>query len=449
MSNQKHIIAVIGGGVSGSEAAFQLSNHGISSVVFEKNTLPYGKIEEGLPKWHVKLRDQEEAKIDDKLQSPQIHFVPNTRLGADISLGQLQEWGFSAVILATGAGQDRRLPIKGMDQFAGQGLYYQNALVSWYNHCHEPGYLGPQLTLQDNALVVGGGLASLDVVKILMLETTLQALRKQNIEIDLFTLEREGLPLILKQHNLTLEKLGLKGCTLCYRRRIIDMPLVPMPENADETRKEKVYQLRKRILDNFLQKYLFRVRESLLPVEPIVEAHRLNGLVFIQNTLRDGNWKPEPEQRIRLKSPLVISSIGSIPEKISELPLAGEILEIEDPVSGKIRGYTNIFALGNVVTGRGNIRESLLHSRTVTRKLINEYLDPVESEYNQWIQQDKETAGGTVTHVVNQLTEDMLPDPDTRRRIWELVTHLQRQAGYHGDYMKWITDHKPVRLEDL
>ena len=94
-----------------------------------------------------------------------------------------------------------------------------------------------------------------------MLETTLQALRERNIEIDLFTLEREGLPPILRQHHLTLEELGLKGCTLCYRRRIIDMPLAPMTEDADETRKNKVYQLRKRILDNFLKKGHFFIEK--------------------------------------------------------------------------------------------------------------------------------------------------------------------------------------------
>ena len=57
-----HFIAVFGGAVAGSEAAHQLALRGFRVVVFDQNILPYGKIEDGLPKWHYKLRDQEEKK---------------------------------------------------------------------------------------------------------------------------------------------------------------------------------------------------------------------------------------------------------------------------------------------------------------------------------------------------------------------------------------------------
>ena len=51
MAQKSHyVVAIIGGGISGSEAALQLSLRGISSILFEQYPLPYGKIEEGLPK---------------------------------------------------------------------------------------------------------------------------------------------------------------------------------------------------------------------------------------------------------------------------------------------------------------------------------------------------------------------------------------------------------------
>ena len=84
MSNSKHIVAVFGGAVSGAEAAFQLAERGIKTIVFDQNALPYGKIEDGLPKWHVKLRDKEEGNINEKLSHPNVTYVPNVRLGEDI-----------------------------------------------------------------------------------------------------------------------------------------------------------------------------------------------------------------------------------------------------------------------------------------------------------------------------------------------------------------------------
>lgn len=58
MTAPSHLVAIFGGAVSGAEAAAQFTQRGIPCVVFDQNTLPYGKIEDGLPKWHVKLRDK-------------------------------------------------------------------------------------------------------------------------------------------------------------------------------------------------------------------------------------------------------------------------------------------------------------------------------------------------------------------------------------------------------
>ena len=57
-----------------------------------------------------------------------------------------------------------------------KGLVYQNPFVYWFNHKHEPNYNGPEFEIKDETMVVGGGLASLDVVKILMIETVQKAL---------------------------------------------------------------------------------------------------------------------------------------------------------------------------------------------------------------------------------------------------------------------------------
>ena len=95
-SNSKHAVAVIGGATAGAEVASRLADQGCTVVVFEQNPRPYGKIEDGLPRWHVGLRNKEYEAIGNKLSKPSVEFVPKTKIGRDISFAELcEEWGFS------------------------------------------------------------------------------------------------------------------------------------------------------------------------------------------------------------------------------------------------------------------------------------------------------------------------------------------------------------------
>ncbi|MBV8729643.1 MAG: NAD(P)-binding protein, partial [Acidobacteriia bacterium] len=99
--SKRHFIAIVGGAIAGSVAAEILADSGIRVAVFEQNKRPYGKIEDGLPRWHAEQRRQEYARIDARLRKPGVFFVPCTRLGRDIDFHDLcQRWGFSAVVLA-------------------------------------------------------------------------------------------------------------------------------------------------------------------------------------------------------------------------------------------------------------------------------------------------------------------------------------------------------------
>jgi NADPH-dependent glutamate synthase beta subunit-like oxidoreductase len=98
MSNaNRHVIAIFGGACAGSTAADILAAQGVEVVVFEQNARPYGKIEDGLPRWHRDQRRMEYKRIDSRLDRPGVHFVPRTRLGTDIQFDDVVQWGFSAV----------------------------------------------------------------------------------------------------------------------------------------------------------------------------------------------------------------------------------------------------------------------------------------------------------------------------------------------------------------
>src|SRR5215470_3371466 len=83
MTNPGYFVAVIGGAISGSVAAEILADSGIRVAVFERNTRPYGKIEDGLPRCHVAQRKQEYGRIDARIKKPNVHSIPSTMLGRD------------------------------------------------------------------------------------------------------------------------------------------------------------------------------------------------------------------------------------------------------------------------------------------------------------------------------------------------------------------------------
>jgi len=445
-----HFVAIVGGAVSGSEAAHHLAQRGIYSMVFEQNALPYGKIEDGLPMWHVKLRNAEESKIDDKLSQPGVFFAPSVRLGRELDFHDLvHNWGFSAILLANGAWRDRPLPIAGVDEYLDKGLVYQNPLVHWFNHKHEPNYHGPHFDLLDNALIVGGGLASLDVVKIVMLETVLNALQQRGVAADLLTLEHETLGKFLQAHNLSLEALGLQGCMLVYRRRMTDMPLAEMPANATPERAQIVYRGREKILHNFQAKYLFRFMELTAPVDKIVEPDRLVGLKLARTEMQDGRLVVLPNAEFEYRSPLVISSIGSIPEVIPNLPMEGELYKIRNKETGQFEAFEHVFGLGNVVTGRGNIKASFDHGRQVADFLMEDFLAWREEDYQELLRRGSAIAGARAEHIADYLTTKKLLSVKQIEKIHERIQRAQQQAGYDGDYRKWIAQHKPARYEDL
>ena len=446
-----HYVAIFGGAVAGSEAAFQLTQKGVKVVVFEQNALPYGKIESGLPKWHHKLRDRQEKIIDEKLSHKDVKYVPLTKVGRDVDLQSVvADYNFSAVLLATGAWRDRPQAIEGINEYVNKGLLYQNPLVAWFNNNHDPNYKGEQVEIPDNTLVIGGGLASVDVIKIVVIETVRAALKKRAIEIDALTLERKGVAKALEEMNLSMEKLGLKGPRLVIRNRVHEMSLTTLPDNPSEADIEKASQVRRKLVAILQEKFPFRLIENRMAVDKVVENGRLTGLVFREVHLQeDGSYAEVEGSEETIKAPLVISAIGSIPEPIPGIRMKGDIYRVVDSQSGQIEGFDKVFALGNAVTGRGNIRQSQVHSRRVSESIVDDYMVWDEEDYDEIFEFAENVTDRKVDSLVDRLQRIKPLSPEQVRGIDEKVTALQKKVGYEGDYAKWVKKHLPTRLEDM
>jgi NADPH-dependent glutamate synthase beta subunit-like oxidoreductase len=372
--NESFAVAVIGGATAGAEAADIFAKQGFLTVVFEQNKRPYGKVEDGLPRWHVGLRAKEYATIDAKLGQEHVHFVPGTKVGRDVGLRELAElWGFHCVVLANGAWRDRPLAVPDAEKWVGKGLVYQNPFIYWFNHRHEAAYAGLQFQALDDTIVVGGGLASIDVVKAINLELARTALEQRGVHADLEELEVKGIPKELEKHGLTWAGLGFKGATLFYRRRPEDMPLVTMPEGADEKVRAKIEKTRANMLEKATSKFLFNVRPLRAPHSLLIENDRVVGMRFAV-TRMEGGKLVQTDELEDVRGSQVISSIGSIPEPIEGVPMKGELYGYSDWDLGRLPDFPTLFAAGNVVTGKGNIVDSRKHAKHVGQHVRDHYL---------------------------------------------------------------------------
>lgn len=438
----KHVVAIVGGAVAGSTAAEILATNDIEVIVIEQQDRPYGKIEDGLPRWHEDQRAQEYARIDDRLDRPNIHLVPRTRLGEDVDFIDLAvNWRLSALILANGAWRDRPLPVPDAEQYIGRGFEYQNPFIYWFNHSVEAGYSGPSIEVPDNAIVVGGGLASLDVVKACQLDRYSQALRERGHEVSLHELEAKGIPATCERLGVDVDALGIEGALLVYRRTAQDMPLAQPPEGATPEQIEKTRAVRQKILERAMDKYRFHFQDQTVPValEAGPDGH-ITGLRVQRSRLQHGRVETDPESEQVLPTRLVVSSIGSLPERLPGIEMDGETYAIADPALGVYGPIAGVFAVGNVVTGQGNIRVSLQHAKSVTEHVLDDYLCARLQQAERG-----EAAGHAVAERVRRHLDGCPPlAPEVVEELRERVRALQQRVGYDGNYRAWIDASMPV-----
>ncbi len=396
------VVLIIGGAVSGSTAAKKLIDAGIRSVVIEQNKMPYGKIEDGLPRWHDKQRSGEYDKIDEIISNDLVDYVPLTKLGKDISFEEVLDIGWSCVYFANGAWKDRPFPIKKIENF--ENFHYQNPYVYWFNHYHEKDYKGKQVNVVDNALVIGGGLASIDVCKITQLELVKQKVESKIKNFDIVEMEHKGIPKYLSEHNINYKDLGIVGTKLIYRRNIDNMPITTIPDGLEKDMIEKRKIARRKVLSNMKDKYLFDVLECTQPIDIVVEDEKLVGLKTISNEVLNGKLVPIENSEKIINADIFISSIGSLPEPIKGVPMNGSTYDILDKESGKFNDYEKLHGMGNAITGQGNIKASRVSAKTVSDLTID---------------------------LIDDIDKNVVEKIDLKVKEW------QSKSSYSGDYFEW------------
>ena len=157
-------VAIIGSGPAGYYTAEALQKQFGDEVrvdMIDRMPVPYGLIRFGVAPDHQSIKAVS-RRYEKVALSDNVRFVGNLLVGGDVSIPELLAL-YDAVILATGAPDDRPLDLPGSDL---PGVIGSAAFVGWYNGHPEFADLDPPLA-GPAAAVIGNGNVALDVTRIL------------------------------------------------------------------------------------------------------------------------------------------------------------------------------------------------------------------------------------------------------------------------------------------
>jgi hypothetical protein len=123
----------------------------------------------------------------------------------------------------------------------------------------------------------------------------------------------------------------------------------------------------------------------------------------------------------------------------------GEYYDFDDGDLSRYVGTDHVFGVGNVVTGKGNIRASLAHSQEVTTKLIEDYIGVAgEASASGRFYAAAEAQGAAQAQAVRARVQLMPGLSDLEiAGIEQRIRVLQQRVGYTGDYDSWIASVTP------
>ncbi len=173
-------IAIIGGGPAGLSCAYYLATMGYKPTVFEKNEVPGGMLQYGIPSYKL---DKAVIKAEiDIMREIGVDIRTGVEVGKDITIQQLREQGYKGFYVAIGC-QGGKLP-----GITGETLEGTTTAIDFLRECN----CGPKglSTLNSKlstkkVIVVGGGNVAIDAARV--------AKRSGAAEVTMLSLETEDI----------------------------------------------------------------------------------------------------------------------------------------------------------------------------------------------------------------------------------------------------------------
>ncbi len=192
-------------------------------------------------------------------------------------------------------------------------------------------------------------------------------------------------------------------------------------------------------------KFRVRMQDESVPIAPILENGKLVGLRMRRTRQEAGKSVEIEGSDFDLRSSLIVSSIGSVPDPIPGVPTKGELYDFASWESGALRGLTGVFGLGNVLTGKGNIRDSRENADEIARQVIRDYLglgDEPRSDASDPLRAAHEASAHAARAAVQSAIRRAKVPLERMRTIAEDLEQAWQRTGYEGDYKSWMAQHR-------
>ncbi len=158
-------VAVVGAGPAGIFAARTLAEDGIKVFLFNRDIRPGGLAEYGIYPEKYRLKAGLRKQFLNIIANDNIEYMGNVSIGEgkDLTLKDLQDLGFSAILVTAGAQKIKRLGLEGETL---PRVYHAWEIVSNYNNL--PPYSQMEYPIGKKVLIVGVGNVMADIARFLI-----------------------------------------------------------------------------------------------------------------------------------------------------------------------------------------------------------------------------------------------------------------------------------------